>query len=148
MGRTHPPPLFHRSLSLCFSLLFRRQTGIRVTAEELVDLTAKAFGMPLRGGELPPGSRGRGAAAEARWWQGAYPTPGGSDEFIRLYALERRVSRAELEDIRGRVTGCAHENEHIQLELCPWDDAWRHSPDMKTLSALLLYEKLKASGEI
>jgi ADP-sugar diphosphatase len=131
----------------------REETGIVIGESDMVDLTALAFG--LRVPPPPPtgggGSGGGGAAAgptdeELRAPRGMYPSVGGCDEFIRLYSFSKSVTREELAALQGKATGNIDEGEVITLDLLPYDDLWRKSSDAKTLSAVLLYEKLAAAG--
>lgn len=54
------------------------ETGIQITEDQLIDLTQLAYGDQYRG---------------------IYPSPGGCDEFIRLFAFKKAVAREELQDI-------------------------------------------------
>ena len=113
----------------------REETGIELREEDLVDLTARALGLP----------RELAAPAPVR---GVYPSAGGCDEFLRLMLHRRDVSRADLDALRGKVTGNIAEGEVITLEVVPYDELWRRCSDMKALSAMLLYERLLASKEL
>ncbi len=46
-------------------------------------------------------------------------SPGGSDERMHLFAHTRLVTRAEIDALQGRLTGCQHENERISLVVVP-----------------------------
>lgn len=54
-----------------------------------------------------------------------------------------RTHAQELNDLRGRVAGCRDEGEQIVVDVVPYADVWRVTPDAKTLCALLLYERLR-----
>ncbi|TNJ27027.1 ADP-sugar diphosphatase [Giardia muris] len=70
-------------------------------------------------------------------------SPGGSDETITLYALERTISSSDLEGLEGRLGGVGP-HERITLRLSPLDRLW-DSKDAKTVLALSLYARLKGS---
>lgn len=110
----------------------QEETGMEFDVKELYDLTALA----AEAGGLP--------AVPA----GMYPSPGACDEFIRLFAARRAVTRAELEELEGKCTGLVHEGEVITLEVVPLDTLWARTADGKTLAALHLFEKLKALGKL
>eukprot|EP00753_Platysulcus_tardus_P005708 PLAT13631.1.p1 GENE.PLAT13631.1~~PLAT13631.1.p1 ORF type:complete len:250 (-),score=106.38 PLAT13631.1:63-812(-) len=118
----------HSFSSIARKELFE-ETGLHIGEEEgaLVDLTALAYG-----DDHP----------------GMYPSAGGCDEYIRLFLHQQDMSREEMDALRGKVTGLAEENEFIVLRVLPLESLWRRSADAKALAALLLYEKLKAAGEL
>lgn len=103
------------------------ETGLTMAATDLVDLTELAY---------------KGA------YKGVYPSGGGCDEFLRLFLYRKDVSREELTALQGKLTGSAEEHEHIVLEVVPYDALWTTTSDAKSLAAVLLYERLKASGAI
>jgi ADP-sugar diphosphatase len=72
-------------------------------------------------------------------FQGVYPSPGGCDEFIELFLYEEMVSDDKLNTFRGRVLGESSEGEEIKTEVIPLNDLIEKAPDMKSLSALMLY---------
>jgi len=159
------------------------ETGIRLGAADLVDLTARALGLEEADGlaagcagaaapaPLPAGGSAASTAAAAAPAtaaaataadeaaarelrardppaRGMYPSAGGCDEFIRLMFHERTVTRAELDEMRGKATGCLEEGEVIVLEIVRYDLLWRVCSDAKALSSLLLFERLRAAGQI
>lgn len=129
------------------------ETGIIVDASELVDLTHLAYGaMPLSRALKPLGKDASGAASDApvgeATCQGIYPSPGGCDEFLRVFLFRKRMSKAELGALQSRIYGAAHEAERIALRVVPLGDLWRWTPDCKTLSALMLFEKLREAGSV
>ncbi|ORX58676.1 hypothetical protein DM01DRAFT_1405322 [Hesseltinella vesiculosa] len=99
----------------------QEETGLTVQASELIDLTAKAYGDQ---------------------WRGAYPSAGGSDEFLRLFVCRKEMAGTEIASLQGKLTGLRDEGEQITLKIVPLKDAWQHSPDMKLLSSLFLYNAL------
>jgi len=95
------------------------ECGIRLRASDLTDLTELAFQGEVEGGNLPQ-------VAIA-------PSPGGSDEFLRYMYVERLVTRSELEDMKGRLSGLRDEGEYITLRVVPLKDIWRVSADNKAM---------------
>jgi 8-oxo-dGTP pyrophosphatase MutT (NUDIX family) len=69
-------------------------------------------------------------------------------EFIRIMYYSKEVVPAYLAELHGKITGCAEEQENIRLELVRYEDLWRVCPDAKTLSAMLLLERLAAAGKV
>jgi ADP-sugar diphosphatase len=98
------------------------ETGIVIRTGNLIDLTERAYGDSF---------------------PGVYPSCGGSDEFIRLFLYKEKVERARLEELRGRLGGLVDHGEAITLQVVRLEDVWRVTSDCKTLSALILYEKLR-----
>lgn len=78
--------------------------------------------------------------------RGMYPSPGGCDEDIHLFAYCKEVNRDELETFNGRLTGLREEGEKISLKLVKYEEAHRFSRDSKLLSAMFIYEKLYPNG--
>ncbi|MCA9817514.1 MAG: NUDIX domain-containing protein [Cyanobacteriota/Melainabacteria group bacterium] len=65
---------------------------------------------------------------------GVYLSPGACEETIRFFAFCKSVSREELDDINGRLTGALDENEQITVKLVKVDDLVA-VPDAKTIVA-------------
>ena len=80
--------------------------------------------------------------------RGMYPSAGGCDEFLRLMFHEREVTRAELDAMRGKATGNLEEGEVIVLEIIRYELLWRVCSDAKALSSMLLFERLRAAGQL
>lgn len=114
------------------------ETGIKIEAADLVDLTAKAMGL----------GKDMDTSKEGQTFPGVYPSAGGSDEFLRLLLFRKDLPRAEIDAMRGKATGNIAENECIVLELVKYEDLWRVCSDMKALSSITLYERLRDAGEI
>lgn len=91
--------------------------------------------------ELAPGEL-VDLGALAGFKNGIYLTPGGSEETMRFFAFCREVSRTELDDINGRLTGALDEGEQITLKLVNIDDL-AAIPDAKTIIAHSLYQRFK-----
>jgi ADP-sugar diphosphatase len=76
---------------------------------------------------------------------GFFPSPGGSDETIRLFSLCKEVGEDELSSMNGRCTGLLEEGEQITLKIVPLEDLWT-IPDGKTIVAYTLYQKLLSAA--
>mmetsp|Transcript_24908 Transcript_24908/g.37851 ORF Transcript_24908/g.37851 Transcript_24908/m.37851 type:complete len:282 (-) Transcript_24908:325-1170(-) len=112
----------------------KEECGITVKKSELTELTKLAYEDAYEKGHIPS--------------LGMMPSPGGCDEMIGLYYVEKKVTVTELNDMQGRLEGNREEGEHIQLHIVPYDDAWKYCGDSKLLSAMFLYEKLRQKGKI
>ncbi len=75
-------------------------------------------------------------------FRGRFPSPGGSDETIRVFCFVRQVTEAELEDFNGRLTGNLEEGEQITLKIMPLKELWK-IPDGKTIVACSQYRELE-----
>lgn len=99
----------------------KEETGIIIKECELYDMTQAAYG--------------------ARF-PGVYPSCGASDEFNRLFVFRKAISKEQLDELQGKLTGNMEEGEYIKLSIIPYNDLWMSSPDAKALCAGHLYEKL------
>ena len=83
------------------------------------------------------------------WWKDSTPGFAGScgilDERIRLYAIERDVTREQLEAMDGKNQTYVDENEWIRTQVLPYEDAAHKFIDGKNLIALFLYERWLAA---
>ena len=70
-----------------------------------------------------------------------YPSCGGCDEFMKFYYYEASMSDEAIMKMKGKCTGAYDEGENIKVMLVPFDRLAEKSPDMKTLTALYLYEQ-------
>lgn len=74
-----------------------------------------------------------------------YLSPGGIDESMQAFFARKTLSRKEFNELRGKATGEASENEQITLNLVPLADVFFECQrDAKSLAALALYQNLKA----
>jgi ADP-sugar diphosphatase len=123
------------------------ETGIRLRAEDLVDLTvlAQTENPHLTSYDEVEAAAIRGKALPDR---GMYPSAGGCNEFLRLMFHERTVTREELDAMRGKCTGNLEEGEAIVLDIIRYDLLWRVCSDAKALSSMLLFERLRTAGKI
>ena len=80
-------------------------------------------------------------------FSGVYPSAGGCDEMIQLFACELKMSEANMAWLSGRLNGEIHEGEMITLKIVPFGDLVKEAPDMKALSALCLYDRYKQTEE-
>lgn len=112
------------------------ETGLKIPAEELLDLTELA---------LPKGVRDE----EEHLQQGMYPSPGGCDEFVPLFLWQKRIPREQMKEWQGRLTGLRDHGEKITLMLAPLESVWRiGGRDSKVLGAWALYHGLMREGKI
>jgi ADP-sugar diphosphatase len=81
----------------------KEETGIEITDDQLVDMTALALNQS-------PRATGEGL-------RGMYPSVGACDEFIRILYFQKEVDAAELQSLHGKATGCITEDESITLDL-------------------------------
>ena len=83
------------------------------------------------------------------WWKDLTPGFAGScgilDERIRLYAIERDVTREQLEAMDGKNQTYVDENEWIRTQVLPYEEAAHKFIDGKNLIALFLYERWLAA---
>ncbi|KAH0423624.1 NUDIX domain-containing protein [Colletotrichum camelliae] len=96
---------------------------------------------------------GAGRAAEGEEEEGLaeamFPSAGGCDEFITIYSHERRVSRGQLKEWSGKLTGLREEGEKITLKIVPMGELWREGArDAKCLAAVALWEGLRREGKV
>ncbi|CAG8467518.1 13791_t:CDS:2, partial [Racocetra fulgida] len=104
----------------------KEETGIEIRDQDLIDLTELAYGNKFRG---------------------AYPSPGGCDEFLRLCLCIKEMDHGEVKSLEGKLCGIRDHGESITVGLVELDDLWK-IPDMKALSALTLYNALKKNGKL
>lgn len=113
------------------------ETGLSVQQDELTDMTALALQSvqdPVDGEVLQ---------------KAVYPSAGGSDEFIPLFLCQKRMPRAEIEELQGKLSGLREHGEKITLKVVPLEDLWKEGVrDGKTLAAWALYKGLQQEGKI
>lgn len=113
------------------------ETGLKVQAEELIDMTALTLS------DDPHQGTGE------KLHKAVYPSPGGCDEFIPLFLYQKRIPREELKDWQGKLTGLRDHGEKITLKVVRLEELWREGArDGKTLAAWALYEGLRKEGRI
>lgn len=99
----------------------KEEVGLTINASDLVDMTKEVYGDR---------------------YPGMYPSPGGCDEYIKLFLYEKEVSEAELNSFQDKATGLMEEGEYICLKVIELDDLVRETSDAKALCALALYNQL------
>lgn len=99
----------------------KEEVGLTINASDLVDMTKEVYGDR---------------------YPGMYPSPGGCDEYIKLFLYEKEVSEAELNSFQNKATGLMEEGEYICLKVIELDDLVRETSDAKALCALALYNQL------
>ncbi|TPX62866.1 hypothetical protein PhCBS80983_g00128 [Powellomyces hirtus] len=109
----------------------QEECGIEISEDELTDLTELAFGSN-------PKSDLRSS--------GVYSSPGGSDEFIRLFLCRKTLPLEDIKRLEGKQAGLRGDGERIEVKLVKLKDLWRATRDMKALSALALYQQCAAAG--
>jgi ADP-sugar diphosphatase len=123
------------------------ETGIKIGVADLVDLTALAMGFSrdLESGGDSTNEENNKATSKM---PGVYPSAGGCDEFLRLLLFRKDLPKSEIDNLRGKATGNIAEGECIVLDLVPYNQLWRQCTDMKALSSMILFEKLRDAGEL
>ncbi|KAI9641636.1 hypothetical protein NHQ30_009490 [Ciborinia camelliae] len=108
----------------------------KIPANELTNLSELAIGDEAnKEGEVLP--------------RAMFPSAGGCDEFIQIFLHEKKVSRAELREITGKLTGLIEDGEKITLKLVKLEDLWKEGArDSKALTAWALYDGLKREGKL
>ena len=99
----------------------KEETGLTMNVHEMVDLTHFAY---------------RGT------FSGVYPSAGGCNEYLRLFAWETHLSTGQYSDVQEKLKldhGENQEGEFIRIRLIPLSDLYKEAPDSKSLSALALY---------
>ena len=84
------------------------------------------------------------AAVYGSKYPGIYPSPGGCDEYIKLFLYEKDVTKEELDSYMGKATGLMEEGEYICLKVIPLDSLVKETSDAKALCAYSLYNYLSS----
>lgn len=103
--------------------------------DKLIDLTSPAL-------------KGFASTEKERLEEAIYPSPGGSDEFMKIFAHVCKIPRETLKDWQGRLTGLRDHGEKIALKLVRLEDLWKETRDAKALSAIALWDGLKRESRI
>ncbi|KAK0656267.1 hypothetical protein B0T16DRAFT_315469 [Cercophora newfieldiana] len=120
------------------------ELGLEIPSKELIALSDLAAGISSGGPESE-----EAVLHDGNLPRGVFPSPGACDEYIPIYAHERRVPRAQLGEWTGRLTGLRDEGERITLKLVRLQDVWKEcARDGKTLAALALWEGLRREGRL
>ncbi|PWW79065.1 hypothetical protein C7212DRAFT_350277 [Tuber magnatum] len=111
------------------------ECGIKIPEDKLIDLTSLAL-------------KGFTSTEGERLGKAVYPSPGGSDEFIKIFAHVYKIPQGTLKDWQGRLTGLRDQGEKIALKLVKLEHLWKETRDAKALSAIALWDGLKREGKI
>ena len=99
----------------------KEEVGITIDSAHLVDMTRKVYGDK---------------------YPGMFPSPGGCDEYIKLFLYETEVSQEELDSYRNKCTGVLEEGEFISLKVIELEHLVEETSDAKSLCAFTLYHHL------
>ena len=125
----------------------KEELGITINADKLVDLCALAEQMRREAGR--EGDVGTRVAEQERLQVGMYPSAGGSDEYVKLYAYVHRVGKGGVKELEGKVGGNREEGERIVLRVVKLKDLWwMAGRDAKALGAWALWKGLKDAGMV
>jgi ADP-sugar diphosphatase len=80
--------------------------------------------------------------------EGVYPSAGGCDEAMRIFLFTANMTKAQLDHLDGKLRGVADEGETIKVKIIPFADLAHTAPDMKTLSALALYNAMMERNKV
>jgi len=105
------------------ALEMKEETGIEIQEKNLIDLTELAY-------------KGK--------FSGIMPSPGGCDEYLKLFVYREVVSLEKIKELEGKLTGVIEQGEYISLRVLALENLWLQTCDVKALCSLYLYEKLKA----
>lgn len=104
----------------------QEECGLTAKPEELIDLTALAYG------EDSPG---------------IFTTMGLCDETMRMFLWRTKMPHDRIQELNGKLTG-ESAREQITLKILKFDDLWKSVPDSMTLCSLTLYENLVREGKL
>lgn len=91
----------------------KEETGVEIQETDLINMTRLA-------NEQAGTDIGQENLQDA-----VYPSPGGSDEFIPIFLSRKRMSRAEIEGLKDKLTSLRDRGEKITLRICRLDDLWK-----------------------
>jgi len=119
----------------------KEETGLDIKSEHLVNLSDMAWGKEEGKDQLIDSENESPFSARSHP-RGMYPSAGGCDEFLTLFLHRTTVTREQLDDLEGKLTGNIEEGEMITLKIIQYKELWRVA-DSKALSAMAIYEGLK-----
>ncbi|KAJ3295789.1 hypothetical protein HK104_002304 [Borealophlyctis nickersoniae] len=111
------------------------ECGITINESDIIDMTDLALG--------PTERHGTGGESGC-----AYTSPGGSDEWIKLFLCRKTLSLDDIKKLEGKKGGLVDEGERIEMKIVKLSNLWKATRDMKALSAVALYEGLKREGKL
>ncbi|KIW75635.1 hypothetical protein Z517_10377 [Fonsecaea pedrosoi CBS 271.37] len=124
------------------------ETGLEISADVLVDMTRLAACVttdPQK--SVSEGEEERKGDEQLQF--AMYPSPGGSDEFIPIFLARKTLPHAQIEALKGKLTGLRDHGEKITLRIVRLHDVWKVAwRDGKTLAAMALYDGLKREGKL
>ena len=77
---------------------------------------------------------------------GVFLSPGGCDETMNFYVVEKTMPRSEIMELRGRQTGVQEEGESITVKIVPFNKLLDTTNDTKVFTALAFYEDYRNKG--
>jgi ADP-sugar diphosphatase len=119
----------------------KEETGLDIKLEDLINLSEMAWGGAE--GKKPMGNS---PLENTRTPRGMYPSAGGCDEFITLFLHRTAMTRPQLSELEGKLTGNMAEGEMITLKVIEYEHLWRVA-DSKALSAAAVYQGLQSLPE-
>lgn len=108
----------------------KEECGLEITERELIDLGETVYGK------------------EDGLVKGVYPSPGGCDESMRLFATVKTLSKKDIDALRGKLGGNREDGEKITLKLVKLSELWKSTKDVKALSAWALFNGLRSEGKL
>ncbi|KAJ3038917.1 hypothetical protein HDV00_012839 [Rhizophlyctis rosea] len=117
------------------------ECGIIIKSDELTDLTDLALG-PTNPIDV---SHGKGVGGKPGCM---YPSPGGSDEWIKLFLCRKTMPLKDIQALEGKQGGLREDGEKITCKIIKLRDLWRSTRDFKALGAVALYDNLVREGKL
>ena len=118
------------------------ECGITIKTSELIDLTALALGEDDKEFDVSHG-KGVGGAGGVM-----YPSPGGSDEWIKLFLCRKKMAVKDIQALEGKQGGLRDHGERITCKIIKLRDLWKSTRDFKALGAVALYDNLVREGKL
>ncbi|KAJ3045971.1 hypothetical protein HK097_001081 [Rhizophlyctis rosea] len=118
------------------------ECGITIKTSELIDLTDLALGENDSEFDV---SHGKGVGGKGGVM---YPSPGGSDEWIKLFLCRKKMRVGEIEELEGKQGGLRDHGERITCKIIKLRDLWKSTRDFKALGAVALYDNLVREGKL
>ncbi|KAL0246297.1 hypothetical protein GEMRC1_007509 [Eukaryota sp. GEM-RC1] len=103
----------------------QEETGITVCTSELVDLVQSV------------------SNSSGHRYPGIYMSPGGCDEYIKMYYCEKKMSMKEIDDVHNRLGG-EGDHEKIRCRIIAESDLLTTVADAKALCCYALLDKIRS----
>eukprot|EP00756_Hemistasia_phaeocysticola_P060547 Hpha_TRINITY_DN4119_c0_g1::TRINITY_DN4119_c0_g1_i2::g.194641::m.194641/K18447/NUDX14; ADP-sugar diphosphatase len=87
-----------------------------------------------------------GPARDESGPEGLYSAPHATDERVEVYLWKKEVLPEYIQSSRKRLNGKRSDGDMMTLLLAPVNEAWKETPDARSLAALSLYENLRSQG--